>query len=465
MRHTPRTFRFTAVLPAVLIGMSLTACAMAQEDMPPASGGSKQTFSYQRSEGEGKSIELRVENGRVLVAKVNGQSIPADRVKKVNGGYDIVDAEGRVLQHVEVAHAQGGSAGGSSGGSSGGTAAGTSTSTSGNGRASARANAETRSRLDELRREQDEVEIEGAPPSAGPGGREGRRVVIRGDRGPRTIAPRTAIGTTEAAEAPKSMIGVGLGAPDGALAHHLKFDAKKSTMVQSVVEGLPAQAAGLERYDIIVGVNGGTDASTANLYKVLRETEPGAKVALDVLRGTETRKLEITAVEFDAEQLDSATMNVEGFALPEGMNFDEAAEAIDVEILDGTGGNVMFFVGPDGRRREVRMPVMPAMPALPGFSGGPGGGGFDPAQMEEFNRAMEQMNERMEQWARQMERSAREQGIDGEEFVEGGPVPGPRNARPRDNDDRMRRLEERLEQLMRELERERAEKGARRQGA
>ena len=465
MRHTPRTFRFTAVLPAVLIGMSLTACAMAQEDMPPASGGSKQTFSYQRSEGEGKSIELRVENGRVLVAKVNGQSIPADRVKKVNGGYDIVDAEGRVLQHVEVAHAQGGSAGGSSGGSSGGTAAGTSTSTSGNGRARARANAETRSRLDELRREQDEVEIEGAPPSAGPGGRESRRVVIRGDRGPRTIAPRTAIGTTEAAEAPKSMIGVGLGAPDGALAHHLKFDAKKSTMVQSVVEGLPAQAAGLERYDIIVGVNGGTDASTANLYKVLRETEPGAKVALDVLRGTETRKLEITAVEFDAEQLDSATMNVEGFALPEGMNFDEAAEAIDVEILDGTGGNVMFFVGPDGRRREVRMPVMPAMPALPGFSGGPGGGGFDPAQMEEFNRAMEQMNERMEQWARQMERSAREQGIDGEEFVEGGPVPGPRNARPRDNDDRMRRLEERLEQLMRELERERAEKGARRQGA
>ena len=257
------------------------------------------------------------------------------------------------------------------------------------------------------------------------------------------------------------MIGVGLGSPDGALAHHLKFDAKKSTMVQSVVEGLPAQAAGLERYDIIVGVNGGTDASTANLYKVLRETEPGAKVALDVLRGTETRKIEVTAVEFDAEQLDSATINVEGFALPEGINFGEAAEAMDVEILDGSGGNVMFFVGPDGKRREVRMPVMPAMPAMPGLGGGPGGGGFDPAQMEEFNRAMEQMNQRMEQWARQMERSAREQGIDGEEFVEGAPVPGPRNARPRDNDDRMRRLEERLEQLMRELERERAEKDGR----
>ena len=81
-----RNHTLPLVLPAVLLGLSLSSCAMAQQEggrapAGTASGSSKQTFGYQSTDGDGRSIELRIENGRVVTAKVDGRAIPADRVK------------------------------------------------------------------------------------------------------------------------------------------------------------------------------------------------------------------------------------------------------------------------------------------------------------------------------------------------------------------------------------------------
>jgi len=373
MQTTP----ISLVLPAALIGLSLASCAAAQQPQPSAQRSeSRQSFAYQMNGGDGGSVELRIENGEVVVAKVDGRSIPADRIRRSGDGYDILGADGKVVRHVA-------------------------------------AGAQVAPRAD-----------------AGPRVRVERDVEVRRD--------------AETAGAPKSMIGVGLGSPDPALLHHLKIDRANSTMVTNVVDGLPADAAGLEQFDVIVSVNGDRKASSDNLRRVLREAEPGAKIALEILRGGETRKVEVTAVEFDAAKLDmSEPIEVQGFPMVPGEMFDGGG--------DEESGGVMFFIGPDGQRREMRMPGMRGMPAMPGTPMMPGG--VDPAQMQEFERAMEGFNRRMEEWSRRMEQRMREGGMPGDGGPDGRPEP---NARRDNNDDRLRRLEERLDQIMRELERERA---------
>ena len=450
------------VLPTVLLGLSLSSCAMAQQEggrapAADASGPTTHTFRYQSTDDEGRSIELRIENGRVVTAKVDGRSIPAARVKKVADGYDLLAEDGSLIKHVAVVQpgsrqesreARGNEESGPRGGSSASSSSGSSSSSSGGrARSESRASGDVRGNA-----------RAGAGSSGGASGeQDGRRSEAR-SRARIAIAPDARgveiregmplmVRDVEIAmgEAPKSMIGAGLGSPDGALVHHLKIDAAKSTMVTGIVEGLPAQAAGLEQYDIIVSVNGDRNASAENLRRVLRDAEPGAKIALEVLRGAETRTVEVTAVAFDGDKL--ATIegsDVQGFAVP----------PMDSFAVDAGDGNIMFFVGPDGRRRELRMPAMP--------------NGFGPGQMEEFERSMEGFNLRMEEWSRQMEQRMREQGFDGDVDVDVQAAPGaPRNRNPRMRegvelprgaDDRMRRLEERLDQLMRELERDRAER-------
>lgn len=370
MRYTP----VSLALPAAFIALALVSCASAQEP-PIARSESRQSFAYQMSNGDGSSVELRIENGDVVVAKVDGKSISPDRVRKSGDGYEILGEDGKVLRRI-AAGAQ-------------------------------------------------------IPPRA-----DARaRVRVQRDAEPgRSIEPRR---DAEPSAAPKSMIGVGLGSPDPALAHHLKIDRANATMVTNVVDGLPADAAGIEQFDVIVSVNGDRKASSENLRRVLREAEPGAKIALEVLRGSETRKVEVTAIEFDGEKLAFAEpLEVQGFPM-------EPGEAFTFEGGGADGGGMMFFIGPDGQRREMRMPGMP--------------NGFDPGQMEEFERSMEGFNRRMEEWSRRMEQRMREDATRGEGGPDGRPEPNAqRDARPRDNaEERLRRLEERLDQIMRELERER----------
>lgn len=380
MRYTPVSLALPAALPAALIALALASCANAQEP-PVARSESRQSFAYQMSNGDGSSVELRIENGEVVVAKIDGKSIPPDRVRKSGDGYEILGEDGKVLRRIA-------------------------------------AGAQIPPRMDARPRVRVQRDVE-----------LGRSIEPRRASEPRRDA--------EPASAPKSMIGVGLGSPDPALVHHLKIDRANATMVTNVVDGLPADAAGIEQFDVIVSVNGDRKASSENLRRVLREAEPGAKIALEVLRGSETRKVEVTAIEFDGDKLAFAEpLEVQGFPM-------EPGEVFAFEGGDADGGGMMFFIGPDGQRREMRMPVMPGMPMMPN--------GFDPAQMEEFERAMDGFNRRMEEWSRRMEQRMRDGGPDGR--LEPNEQ---REMRPRDNDERLRRMEERLDQIMRELERERA---------
>jgi len=344
-----RSTRNNIILSLLAAGLPLAVPAS------PASAQEASSFAYQSTEGDGRSVELRTENGRVTIARIDGKDIPLERVRVVDGGFEILDEDGEVMRRINAPRPE----------------------------RPARPARPERPRMQQ------------------------RDPAIRAE-------------VQRDAAQPKAMLGVGLGEPDEALAHHLGIDRSKSTLVTSVMKDLPAAKSGIERFDVIVGINGDRNASSGNIRSILRGTEPGAKVSLDIRRGEKTKTVEIEAVPFDGDRL---VIETEGMPLMP----DWAGEEGGAVVLDE---DTMFFMGPDGRRMEFRIPPREGMAA----------------------RA-EEMERRMAEWGEQVERRMRER------FDQRGPSqpsmqgPGP--------DDRIRRLEERLDQLLRELERDRAERRGR----
>jgi serine protease Do len=103
--------------------------------------------------------------------------------------------------------------------------------------------------------------------------------VIRGRIGV-TIAPVT----KDVAEA------IGLGAARGAL-------------VQGVEEGGPAQKAGVEAGDIIVRVDGKAIERSADLPRIVGDTKPGTRSALQVFRRGSLRDLQVTVAELEPDRV------------------------------------------------------------------------------------------------------------------------------------------------------------------
>ena len=65
-------------------------------------------------------------------------------------------------------------------------------------------------------------------------------------------------------------------------------------LVGRVTPGGPAEAAGIKRGDIIIGVNGETASGLGDFYrKVWKQGAAGAVVKLDVLQDSAIRKIEV----------------------------------------------------------------------------------------------------------------------------------------------------------------------------
>ncbi len=407
MRHP----LLTTITPVALTAALLSSCAMArQESAQGRTVESEQTFAYSSSDGDQQGVDLRVENGRVVKAKVDGKEIPPSQVRKVEGGFDVLAPNGEVLRHIPIV--QGAGVERQRGIAAGG---------------------------EPVMRKRVRVNPHGA---VVPDGGE-RNVVVRIGE---PIAP------------PKWMIGAGLGTPDESLTHHLKIDASKATLVTAAMKDLPAAKAGIEKFDVIVAINGDRNASPENLRRVLREAKDGEKIKLEIRRGGETNTVELTPVPFVG-----AALEVEGFELPQhgAFAFTVPGQEMEVEMevdgdfdgefdwneqggegdggnharrlheemirqLEAGDGNAMFFVGPDGKRREIRIPPMQQRDGRNMDGRGP-----DPsrARIEQLERALQQLHE--------------QSGAQ-------------HSAQQSHGDERLRRLEERLDQLMRELEHDRA---------
>lgn len=93
---------------------------------------------------------------------------------------------------------------------------------------------------------------------------------------------------------PKARLGVFLDEVPESLAHQLGVDPEHSMMISSVNEGGAAEAAGLEKFDVIVKVGESEGASREKLREVLAEKSPGDALDVSVMRCGDLRSCEVT---------------------------------------------------------------------------------------------------------------------------------------------------------------------------
>ena len=107
---------------------------------------------------------------------------------------------------------------------------------------------------------------------------------------------------------PPVMLGVRMREVDPVLATHLGLDPRKCAVLEDVSEELSGYEGGLRDHDIVVAIDGSSDASPSHVRRVLRSKKAGDTVKFDVRRGGgQAQSLTITLEPFDHGKLLSVT--------------------------------------------------------------------------------------------------------------------------------------------------------------
>jgi hypothetical protein len=288
---------------------------------------------------DGRNIKLEGKNG-VISAEVDGKAVPADRIVHEGNTVKLKDDKGEVIYQTEVPGTESGNA-----------------SISINSRGW------------------------GSPSvwQFGPGG---------------TITPRSVNTLHINAEPPTVMIGVQLLEPDSSLRGHLGLKEGESTLISAIYDGLPASAAGIEPYDIVVAVNGKSPAPPDAVRKALHTAEAGKTISLDVIHRGQKKTVTITPEKYDADKLDKAKIN----AIAAATNTPSANVLSGIDPGMVNVGPSPWIVGiPKGGKA---IPMVPGTPGMPGF---------DAQAMAEQMRQMAEQAQQQAQAARQQAEEMRRQ--------------------------------------------------------
>lgn len=312
---------FTLVRPSILIVPAMLAAPLALLASASAApcdeyaksqrvvsagavGGTPSTSSQSR-----RAIAVRVENGKVSV-EVDGQSIPESRLRRDGDSVTILDASGAPMSGVPPIGVMDGSgsitirSGGASSGDIDVDAVVSEV------MVGARELAETWGPRIKAEIERAIAEASRAAESAGRAAGESgaatelfRRLALTMPRGEGATASVTLGGPP-----PKVMLGVTLAEPEEALVRHLSLKPGETTLLAEVRPDLPAAKAGLETFDVVVAINGGTPADPATVRGSLAQRNPGDSIKFTVRRGSETKEFDVLLAPFDGTMLDAATL-------------------------------------------------------------------------------------------------------------------------------------------------------------
>jgi PDZ domain-containing protein len=96
-------------------------------------------------------------------------------------------------------------------------------------------------------------------------------------------------------------LGVRIREVDPTLASHLKLNSGQGVVIEQVLDGSPASAGGLKTHDVVLLLNGraiagsGASASAVGaMFQAVAGAPAGKPVAVEVIRGGERMRLEVT---------------------------------------------------------------------------------------------------------------------------------------------------------------------------
>jgi serine protease Do len=104
-------------------------------------------------------------------------------------------------------------------------------------------------------------------------------------------------------EVTRGWLGVGIQNLSKEMADYYNLDNQEGVLVSQVYEGDPADKAGMEPQDIIVGVNGKKISDTRQLSRMIAETSVGQNITVDVLRNGRKKSLNVVIARRDDSRL------------------------------------------------------------------------------------------------------------------------------------------------------------------
>ncbi len=198
-------------------------------DAPATQNSTSSSTLHVRSSGDGDDYELIVKDGEIK-AKINGKSIPSDRVRQTPEGYEILDEKGEVLKTFRIST---------------------------------------------------------AGPAASPIAPAAPRSPFPGSQA------RSLLGQSVNINPPKVMIGITMTNSEDA----------EGVLVTSVVDGLPAEKAGIQADDRIIRLGDEKVENEGQFRSILRNLNPGDTVKVAVVRDDKELAFDITLDAFDQSRL------------------------------------------------------------------------------------------------------------------------------------------------------------------
>ncbi|MCK6374139.1 MAG: DegQ family serine endoprotease [Zoogloea sp.] len=101
----------------------------------------------------------------------------------------------------------------------------------------------------------------------------------------------------------RGRLGVAIQGLDADLAQNFGLDKPNGALVANVEPGSPAEKAGLQPGDVVLGVNGQKVDSSADLPRIIGDQKPGSVVRLSVWRDRKARELNVTLGEQASEKV------------------------------------------------------------------------------------------------------------------------------------------------------------------
>ena len=100
----------------------------------------------------------------------------------------------------------------------------------------------------------------------------------------------------------RGRLGVTIQGLDTELAQNFGLDKPAGALIANVESGSPAEKAGLQSGDVVLGVNGQKVADSADLPRIIGDQKPGSVVRLSIWRERKTRELNVTLGEQAGEK-------------------------------------------------------------------------------------------------------------------------------------------------------------------
>ena len=244
-----------ALIAGTALCLSVTAPAIADEPDVKVESRSSQIFMLNEN---GRKVEVRIEDGKLATATLDGKALPTDRVRIEKDRVVITNPDGTTLAQIDIPEA-------------------------------------AEMKLERREGNQGAIRI-------GPEQRPLRRRLVA----PNDDAQRERLAQPEVAR--EVMLGLRQAPVPGVLARHLGLERGVGSLVAGVAKAMPAAVAGLKPYDIVVSFNDEPVTSTDAIVQFLsdKNIKPGQLVKLGVMQQGVRKEITISPIQFNADDMEKA---------------------------------------------------------------------------------------------------------------------------------------------------------------